>query len=420
MRSGYPFACLVGLFCFLFVCLASAQENWPEYRGTDGTGKVDEGSITTDFSDANVTWKVPVPGRAWSSPVVWGDQVWLTTATPDGKKLSALCFDLESGKTIFDIVLHQPQDPGECHGTNTYASSTPAIEAGRIYAHFGPNGTSCLDTATGEILWQREDIKCRHHRGAASSPILSDDLVMFAMDGNDRQYVIALNKQTGETVWQTKREIDYPVENGDRKKAYGTGVIFDINNRQLLVLPTAVATIAYDIKNGEAVWIAYHGGMNSAARPLMLPSGSLLITNGLGKLLVIDPTGQGDVTDSHIKYVRAKVIPDKSTPLIVGDSAFMVSDKGIASCIEAETGKEVWAKRLKGMFDASPVTDGEKILAMNTAGTIYVFKASDTFELLVETEFADQFHASPAAINGDLILRSLTHLYRVGRKTASQ
>lgn len=409
-------------FAFLFLwCWGNAfaipstvaQDNWPEFRGNSGTGRVAAGCIPTDFSQAKIHWKVPVKGRSWSSPVVWEDQVWVTTATVDGKQLSALCFDFKSGKKIFDVLLHQPESPGVCHSTNTYASSTPAIESGRLYAHFGSNGTSCLDTATGEILWQRTDLQCDHLRGAGSSPILSTDLVMFAMDGVDQQFVIALNKQNGETVWQTTRDIDYGTDKGDYKKAYATGTIFDITQRQLLVLPSAVASVAYDIADGQLVWSVYHDGMNAAARPLRTSTGSVLVTNGMGKLVAVDPTGKGDVTDTHFRYMRSKVIPTKSTPIIVGQQVFMVSDKGVASCIDAESGDEIWAQRLGGKFDSSPVTDGEKILALNTTGKIFVFQAADSFKLLSSTNFADEFHASPAAARGDLILRSLTHLYRI-------
>ena len=221
------------------------------------------------------------------------------------------------------------------------------------------------------------------------------------------------NKQSGETVWQTERDTDYGTAVDDRKKAYGTGTIFEIGGRQLLVLPSAVASYAYDVETGKAVWSVYHGGMNASARPLRTRGGTLLLTNGMGKLVALDPSGEGNVSETHVRYECSKVVAKKSTPLIVGDHVFMVSDKGIASCLDAESGDEVWAERLGGKFDSSPVTDGERILATNTDGKVFVFEAANSFKLLSSTKFADEFHASPAAARGDLFLRSLKHLYRV-------
>ena len=410
MRLLYQF-----LFCAWVVLSAAAchaQQSWPEYRGVDGAGQVAAGVIPADFSKSKIQWKVPVPGRAWSSPVIWGKQVWVTTATRDGKKMSALCFDLQTGEQIHDILIHTNKTVQECHNANTYASSTPAIEQGRVYVHFGRYGTSCVDTDTGEIRWQRTDILCDHFRGPASSPILSDKLVMFAMDGIDQQFVTALDKETGDTVWTTPRNIDYGTDKGDFKKAYGTGTLVDVDGERLLILPSAVATIAYNITNGKPRWTIRHGGMNASARPQKTGFGTVLITNGMGKLVSVAVDGQGDTTDTHVRYTRSKVVAVKSTLVIVNNLAFMVDDKGVASCFDTKTGQEKWAKRLAGKCAASLVTDGEKVLSLRESGAIHVFAASDQFKLLSTTKkFADGFHASPAAINGTLILRSKTHLF---------
>lgn len=408
---------ILKLLITVSICLSPvptyAQEAWPEFRGAGGTGHVNSGAIPTDFSESSIQWKVPVRGRAWSSPVIWGDQVWVTTATRDGKRMSALCFDLETGKQLHDVLIHENESPEFCHQRNTYASPTPAIEENRIYLHFGRYGTSCVDTSTGEIIWQRTDIQCDHFRGPASSPVLSDGLLMFAMDGFDQQFVIALDKQTGKTVWRTPRALKYGTNNGDRKKAYGTGTVVDVAQSQLLILPSAAATVAYDVTDGRPVWTVYHGGMNASARPQSTKHGTVLITNGMGKMVSVAIDGQGDATDTHIRFTRSKVVAQKSTPIVVNDLAFMLSDKGVASCIDAKTGKEKWAERLGGRFAASPITDGQKILALSESGRIHVFAASDQYQSLADEKFADGFNASPAAVDGSLILRSLTHLYRI-------
>lgn len=410
------FKLLVSASVCLGAACVSAQESWPEYRGADGAGRVAFGAIPIDFSEANVQWKVAVSGRAWSSPVVWGEQVWVSTATRDGKRMSAMSFDLQTGQKLHDVLAHENKSPGFCHDANTYASPTPAIEDGRIYVHFGRYGTSCLDTSTGEILWQRTDILCDHYRGPGSSPILSDKLVMFAMDGVDQQFVIALDKSTGETAWRTPREINYGTDNPDRKKAYGTGTIVDVGADRLLVLPSAMATVAYDISNGKPKWTVYHGGMNASTRPLKTNFGTVLVTNGMGKMASIAFDAEGDATETHIRFERSKVVPKKSTPVVVNDLAFMVNDKGVASCINVKTGEEKWAQRLGGKYAASLITDGEKVLSLSESGEIHVFAAKDQYESLGDLKFADGFHASPAAIDGNLILRSLTHLYRINRK----
>jgi outer membrane protein assembly factor BamB len=408
---------IVYCFCFLTYLSASllvAQEHWPEFRGPTGDGYTQGIGLPLDVGDsANLKWKTPIHGKGWSSPVIWGEQVWLTTATEDGKQMSAICVDLESGEIIRDQVIHENTDPGFCHPTNSYASPTPAIQEGRVYLHFGSYGTTCLNTKTGEIVWQRTDLECDHFRGPASSPILHDDKLIVAFDGFDVQYVIALDTQTGETVWKTERDINYGTNNGDLKKAYGTGSVFHIDGRSVLVYPSAVATIAYDVQTGKPIWTVYHEGMNASARPVISKSGLVILTNGMGKMVAVKPSGEGDITASNTVWKISKGVAKKSSQLIIEDRLYMISDKGIASAIDVATGKVVWQERIGGVFSASPVFDGEKIFAFSESGDVHVLKPGDAFSPLGQSKLGSGFKASPAVVKGQMILRGFANLYCV-------
>ncbi|MDA9779156.1 PQQ-binding-like beta-propeller repeat protein, partial [Rubripirellula sp.] len=223
----------------------SAGEQWPGFRGPTGDGQAADANLPSEIAPGNVAWRVDIPGKGWSSPVIWGDQIWLTTATEDGSEMSVICRHLQDGRELFNRVLVRNEEPAFCHPMNSYASPTPVIEAGRVYVHFGAYLTACIDTNTFKLLWERRDLECDHHRGPASSPILFDGKLFVAYDGFDQQYVLALDKQTGETVWKRDREIDYGTDNGDLKKAYGTASVIHVDGKPLLIYPSAIATIAY-------------------------------------------------------------------------------------------------------------------------------------------------------------------------------
>ena len=199
------------LWTILFSLLSPslfAGDNWAEFRGPQGSGISQAKGLPTKWSETeNIVWKTPIHGKGWSSPVVWGNQIWLTTATVDGKKMSAICLDAASGKIVHDLLLFENAEPRFCHPTNSYASPTPVIEEGRIYCHFGSYGTACLDTKSGKTLWTRRDLESDDFRGPGSSPILFEDLLVVNYDGVDLQFVVAFNKKTSDTVWQKKRNI---------------------------------------------------------------------------------------------------------------------------------------------------------------------------------------------------------------------
>ena len=409
--------CYLQVVCTLLIASANtaASANWPEFRGGRGDGQADDAKLPIAIDESVVQWQTPIHGKGWSSPVVWGDQIWLTTATEDGTKMSVLCVDRTSGKVIHDVVVIENQKPEFCHSMSSYATPTPVIEEGRVYVHFGTYGTLCLDTTDASEIWRRDDLHCDHFRGPASSPILHDGKLFVAYDGVDVQFVVAFDAKSGDTVWKKDREIDYGTDVGDRMKGYGTAEVITVDGAEQLVYPSAVATIAYRPDDGRTLWTAYHGGMNASARPIHV-DGKVVITNGSGSMVVVRPDGNGDITDSHIEWSAKKSVPKKASPVVINGLIYMVSDDGIASCRQLQDGQLVWQKRLGGTYASSPIYAGQRIYLFDTEGKISTLEAGREFKQLAETNLGDGFMASAAVVGDQLILRSKSALFSVQLK----
>lgn len=429
------------------VARSSAIDSWPGYRGPTADGRAGSSTIPTTWSETeNVRWKVAVHGRGWSSPVVLGKQVWVTTAdeTPDNtqpnakvggakpvKEVSffAVCLDRETGKVVHDLKLSTEQNPAFSHPTNSYATPTPFVEEGRLYAHFGSHGTWCIDTATGKVLWDRKDLKCNHFRGPASSPVVYGDLLYLIFDGYDLQYVTALDKKTGKTVWKADRKIKYSKDDGDIKKAYATPALFDVGGKPQLVCPSAECTMAYDPKTGEELWRIAHGGMNGSARPVM-GGGLLYLTSGHnGKLLAVKaevkPDAAGFLPSEAVGWTVGKDVPTRPSLLLDNGLLYLASDGGVVSCLDAASGKVVWSERLGGTeaFYASPVLAGGHVYFCGESGRTFVVEAGRTkgANVVAENRLGEGrtggFMASPAVAGNELYLRTKTHVYAiVGQK----
>jgi outer membrane protein assembly factor BamB len=414
-------AALVAVLAFLLAMPVAAQ--WPQFRGPDGMGTSPARPPLTWSEQQNVAWKVPIHGRAWSSPVVLGDQVWVTTATADGRELFAVALDRKSGRILHDLRLFQVAKPQYAHPFNTYASPTPVIEPGRVYVTFGSPGTAAIDTATGKVVWERRDLECNHFRGAGSSPVLFGGLLIMHFDGSDRQFVIALDKGSGKTVWRTERSIDFqdltpdgnPQADGDFRKAFSTPQVVMVGNEPVLVSIGSKATYGYDPRTGKELWRIEERSSHSGSTRPVTGHGLVFYPTGFatGQLLAVRPDGRGNVTATHVVWRVTRGVPNKPSLVLAGDLLFMINDGGIVTCLEARTGREVWKERLEGSFSASPVLAGGRVYVFSEEGKATVIEAGRAFRVLAENQLGDGFMASPA-IDGDaLILRSRTHLYRI-------
>jgi outer membrane protein assembly factor BamB len=340
----------------------------------------------------------------------------MTSATSDGKQLFAICVDAPSGRIVLDVTVFKIAEPMFCYPFNSYASPTPVVDGGRLWVHYGSAGTACLDTATGKVLWYRQDMPCDHFRGPGSSPILFQDLLIVTFDGFDLQYVVALDKHTGKTVWKTDRTIDYGSDDGDMKKAYCTPTVIEHRRRSQLISPAAVATIAYNPLNGDELWKVYHGGYNAASRPLYSHGLVFINTEGGLRLLAVRPDGTGNVTRTHIAWTCGKATPKRPSQLIVKDHLYMVNEAGIVSCLDVKTGKATWTHRMGGRHVASPIHADGRIYFFDEDGRSRVIEANpEKFRLLSENQLAAGCMASPAVLDNALIVRTKTHLYRIER-----
>lgn len=408
--------------CVVAVSLARAGENWTQFRGPDGSGVTDAVGLPVAWGEGkNVVWKTRIHDKGWASPVVWGEQVWLTTARADGTEFFAVCVDRNSGKVIHDIPVFTVAKPAFCHPVNSYASPTPVIEEGRVYVHFGTYGTACLDTKTGQKLWERRDLECNHFRGPGSSPIVWENLLFLCFDGFDVQYVAALDKATGKTVWKKDRGIDFGTLDGDFKKAYGTPRVVTVNDQPQLICPAATATTTYDPRTGEELWRVIHGGMN-VTQPPQVGLGKVVLCTADGglKMLAVRPEGRGDVTKTHIDWTLNKNVPSRSSPVLVDGLLTMVNEAGIASCVDVATGKVLWQERLAGPYMASPLWAEGRVYFFNENGVAHVGQAGKSWKLLATNKLDDGFMASPAVAGKSLFLRTRTHLYRVEEGAAAE
>jgi len=313
-----------------------------------------------------------------------------------------------------DLLLFEIAHPQYCIEYNSYASPTPVLDDGHIYVSFGAHGTACVDTRTFQVLWTRQDLECNHHRGPGSSPILVGDRLILPFDGFDQQYVVALDKASGRTLWRTDRLIDYGTDDGDLKKAYCTPKLIEHQGRRQLIAPAAVATEALDPETGEVLWTVYHEGMNAAARPVY-GGGLVFVTNGMGRLTAIRPEGTGDITRTGIVWDSTKGVSKRPSLILSDDLLFMVSDGGVASCLQAATGAFHWSERIGGEYDASPLCAQGRIYAFSRDGRVPVFRASRDFELLATNRLEDGFMASPAVWGDSLIVRTRSAVYRIAK-----
>jgi outer membrane protein assembly factor BamB len=421
-----PGALVLSATLWLAATAGWAADAWPVFRGPWHQGSAEASDLPLTWSEEhNVVWKTPISHQGWSTPVVLDGQVWLTTATEDGHEMFVYCVDFQSGRVLHRQRLLQNEAPEPLNNSvNSYASPTGALEPGRFFAHFGSYGTAAIDTESFQVLWRRRDLPCRHFRGPGSSAVLAGDKLILTMDGIDVQYLVALNTRGGETVWKTPRSTqwrDYDADGnilleGDYRKGYGTPVLYQVEGRQQLASVGAMAAFAYDPDSGEELWTVTFNGYNAASSPVFA-AGRVIINTCHPKptLIAIDPTGRGDVTQTHVVWQYDRGVPIKPSPVVVDDRLLVfISDAGVATCLDAKTGEELWKQRIGGNYCASPLSAAGRVYFFSEEGRAVVVAADGEFQELAQNELDDGFMASPAVVgDGTLILRSRTHLYRI-------
>ena len=405
------------ILCLWVSTAAAAEPDWNQFRGGRGDGTSQAAGIPSTWSETdNVAWKTPIWGKGWSSPVVWKNRIWLTTATVDGHRLAVLCLDRRTGKILHDKTVFKPVKPQYSHPFNSYASSTSWIEQGRVYIHFGSLGTACLDSETCEVIWRRDDLPCNHFRGPASSVSIHGNMMFLPFDGSDVQYVVALDKRTGKTLWRSDRNVDFGGKGGAHRKAFGTARVITHRGRVQVVVPGAMATMSYDPSSGKELWRVIHGGANASCPPLFR-DGVLYFNSGdvTNALLAVRPDGHGDVTATHVKWSTNRGVPSRPSVLLFGESIFMVNNAGIASCVDIATGETRWSSRITGKYSASPILVGTRVFCFEEEqGLCHVFAADPRgYRRLATNKLDASFMASPAVTDRLLILRTKTHLYGI-------
>ncbi len=413
---------IVVSFCFS----AQNTENWTHLRGNNLDGHSLSLNAPINWSEtSNIIWKTAVRGVAWSSPVVYGDHIWASSATQNGKELFAVCIDFDSGKILHEMSLFKPDTVQHIHPTNSYATPTPCIEDGFVFVHFGTYGTACVDTRKMEIVWTRTDLNCNHMQGAASSPFIYKDLLILHIEGTDVQYLVALDKRTGKTVWKTDRPREFydniePVS----RKAYCTPIVVNVNGKDQLISNGSQLAIAYEPETGKEIWHVFYGDDSTVSMPLAynglvyVNSGWMLPKDGspfYARLLAVDPTGTGDVTKTRVPWEVNVDVSQISTPVIVDSLIYMVHERGMLTCLSAKTGKVIWKEKLMEQFNASVLYASGNIYLFSVKGKTYVFKPGLSFQLVAENQLEGIIKATPAIVRDNVILRTDKFLYRIGK-----
>jgi outer membrane protein assembly factor BamB len=429
------FACLC---CFTLSVAAADKADWPQFRGPAGQGHAAAEQLPTTWSEnKNVAWKCPLPGRGWSSPVIAGNEVWLTTAIDSpisaeekaerlkgntnsqplivsGKlSLRAQCVDRTSGKLLHDIELLVEPKPQGTHATNSFASPTPVIEVGKLYCHFGAYGTACLDTASHKVLWSNRDLVVEHENGPGSSPVIWGELVVFHCDGSDAQFIAALDKRTGKLKWKTDRSGAMNA-NPQLKKSYGTPLVIEVAGEQQLLSPASDWLYAYD-SSGRELWkIPYEKlGFSLAPRPVVGHGMAYLCTSFMQSELLAVALDKGN---PHVVWRYGRQVPQVPSPLLVGDEIYLVSDKGIATCLDAHTGEVHWTERVPGNYSSSPLFADGHIYCSSREGETTVLEPGKKFRVIGTGKLDGQIMASPAAVDRAIYLRTDKALYKLHAK----
>jgi len=398
---------VVALSC---VALSSeAMRQWPAFRGPTGQGHARQADLPLEWNKEgrNIVWRVKVPGKGNSSPVVWGDRIFLTSADDNGQERAVLCFSRVDGKLLWTAKAPPtPPEPG-VRDKNGYASATPVTDGERIISFLGSCGILCHDFQ-GQLLWRYELPDVRTMHGTASSPVLYKGLVILLQDQDQGQTVfLALDRKTGQKVWQGKR---------GKGTTWSTPVIVQVGNRDELLIAGQKTVKGYDPNTGNELWTL--SGPTHEVIPMIVVGKDLIYSASgrNGPTIALRPGGEGDITQTGLVWRSPRSGPHVPTPILVGDLLYMFNDMGIATCLEADTGSLIWQERIDDCFCASPLAAGDRIYVPGESGVTYVVKAGRRLEVLARNDMGEPILASLAAVDSQLVLRTASELVLIARK----
>ncbi len=418
------------LLCFFLLTGSFARivasDSWPQFRGPGGQGHAGESVVPVEFNEKkNIAWKTSIPGLGWSSPVVDGGEIWVTTAVQsvpagNGISLQAIGLDSQSGRILHQVELFDVSSPKRIHEDNSYASPTPVIDEAAVYCHFGTYGTAAVSRKSGKILWKNNDLKIEHQGGPGSSPIAYRESLIVTCDGADFQYVAALKKENGKILWKQKRTAPLR-ENPITHRAFATPLLWSRAEGDLLISPGPDQAHAYDPRTGKEYWHVRYLGFSNVPAPVADDKQVYLCTGFFEPVLAaIRPGGSGDVTDSHVSWVYRRGVTTIPSPILVDRQIYMLNEKGIITALDCETGKIKRKRRVTGKYSASPVLINHLLYLCSEEGKITVLKPNARMDLVKVNRLKGTIKASPAVVGNALYIRTGTDLYRVEQLTPTE
>lgn len=425
-RSCSIFFSAILLLFFLNQNTAAQDKNWTHFRGSNLNAISVSREAPLKWDSTTIKWKTEIHGKGYSSPVLYNNQIWMTTGTSDGKELYAVCADYQTGKILHDIRVVVPEETIGKHSINTYASPSPCIEKGFVYVHYGSLGTACIKTIDGSIVWKRTDLKCKHVQGPGSSPIIYKNLLILHYEGTDVRFIIALDKSTGKQVWRTDRpEEPYKPLPNIGTKAYITPIIINVKGRDLLISNGSAACFAYDPLTGEEIWRVIRGAESTVPMPIS-ENGIVYFYTGFmvdaessnfTELLAVNPDGKGDITATNVLWKKRdnQTQTQMLTPVIKDGLIYTVNTRNMLMCIDAKTGEEIWSERQRTNFNSSPVYVNGNVWFFSTKGDVIAVKAGRKYEVVAQNLMDSGIWATPAFVRNEVILRTEKFLYRIGK-----
>ncbi len=421
-RKALAIAILVIGFLSSSSSISYAEERssgpWGQFRGPAGNGIPPiAGEGPTKFDKETATWRTELPGQGWSSPIVVGDSVLVTAAVPkedasEDFQLSLIWIDLKTGEIVRTVpVLQQNSETAPAiHQKNSHASPTPVALDGKIFAHFGHQGSVAV-TPQGDSVWTNRELVFPPVHGNGGSPVVVGDRLVFTCDGAESPYVAALDCETGKVLWKTERPVDAP-----RKFSFCTPTVIEVDGQTQVICPGSDCVLALNPDNGEILWQVLYDGYSVVPKPVYA-DGLVFVVTGFGptKVLAIDPRGAGDVTESHVVWSLDRGAPKTPSLLAHKGILYVLSDDGVFTAVETKTGEAVYKKRLGGNYSASPLLVGDQIYLTSEQGVVTVIRAGEEFEVLSENDLGERSLASPAFVDGHLLIRTADALYRFDR-----